>query len=136
MKELKVAATVENLKKVNEFIHEDLKKLECSMQEQFQIDLCVEEIFVNIASYAYGQEEGEAVIQSEISKEPKKIVITMIDRGMPYDPLQKEDPDITLSAEERGIGGLGIFLTKITMDNIRYEYKDSQNILTMEKNIK
>lgn len=63
------------------------------------------------------------------------MVITFIDHGIPYDPLRKNDPDITLTSEEREIGGLGIFMVKKTMDEITYEYRDGQNILRIRKNI-
>lgn len=71
----------------------------------------------------------------EVTEAPISVIITFIDRGIPYDPLKKDDPDITLSAEEREIGGLGIFMVKKTMDEITYEYKDGQNILRIRKDI-
>ena len=104
-----------------------------SFKTRSQIDLAVEEIYINIASYAYPDSEGNAEII--LSENNGEFVMTFIDEGVPYDPLAKEDPDVTLSAEERDIGGLGIFMTKKSMDNIRYEYKDGQNILTIEKNL-
>ena len=105
------------------------------MPAQSQIDVAVEEIFVNIASYAYGDETGKVVLKIKIDNDPKKAVITFMDSGIPYDPLAKEDPDVTLSAEERQIGGLGIFMTKQFMDELEYEYTDGQNVLTLKKNI-
>ena len=104
------------------------------MKAQMQIELAVEEIFVNIAKYAYSPEVGRAKVRVELEQDPLKVIITFIDQGMPYDPLAKEDPDVTLSAEQRDIGGLGIFLTKQTMDDVEYEYKEGQNILTIKKN--
>ena len=98
-----------------------------------QIDLAVEEIFVNIAYYAYAPKVGMAVISIDISGGPVRIVF--MDHGIPYDPLAREDPDITLPPEERGIGGLGIFMVKKSVDDIKYEYKDGQNILTIIKEI-
>ena len=105
------------------------------MKTQMQIDVAVEEIFVNIASYAYTPGTGSATILFEEEKDPHCAKITFIDRGVPYDPLKKADPDVTLSAEERGIGGLGIFMVKKTMDDISYVYKDEQNILTIRKSL-
>ena len=105
------------------------------MKSQTELELAVEEIFINIANYAYGTGTGEADIHIEIEGDPKQAVITLRDQGMPYNPLEKEDPDITLSAEERDIGGLGIFLTRKTMDEVHYEYRDGSNILTMKKKI-
>ena len=95
----------------------------------------IDELFGNIAQYAYNPETGPATVRVEVSDAPISVTITFMDHGVPYDPLQKEDPDITLSAEERGSGGLGIFMVKKTMDEITYEYKDGQNILRIRKDI-
>ncbi len=104
------------------------------MKIQFQIDVAVEELFVNIAHYAYTPETGTATIRVKIEEDPLSASITFIDSGIPYNPLEKEDPDVTLSAEERGIGGLGIYMVKKSMDDMIYEYTDGQNILTIKKN--
>ena len=135
MRELVIEALTDNLGQVLGFVDNELENAGCPMKIQMQIDLAVEEIFVNIANYAYNPELGEATIRVEVFDDPLAVVITFLDHGKPYDPLAKEDPDVTLSAEERDIGGLGIFMTKKSMDNIRYEYKDGQNILTIEKNL-
>lgn len=132
MKELTIDAKVDNLDRVLEFIDAILEENECDMKTQVQIDVCVEEIFVNIANYAYTPGEGEAVIQVEVL-DPRALSITFKDKGVHYNPLAKEDPDITLSADERPIGGLGIFMVKKSADDISYEYKDDQNILTYIK---
>ena len=100
-----------------------------------QISLAAEEVFVNIAHYAYAPDKGRAVVRVEVSGDPVSVTITFMDHGMPYDPLGNEDPDLTLSAEERQIGGLGVFLVKKTMDDVNYEYKNGQNILTLKKNL-
>ena len=100
-----------------------------------QIDVAVEEIFVNIASYAYAPGVGEAGIGIEIGGEPRCARIRFSDSGVPYDPLQRADPDITLPAEEREVGGLGIYMVKKTMDTVSYEHRDGQNLLAMEKRI-
>ncbi len=133
--ELVVEAAEENLPMVQEFVDEHLEAAECPMKSQMQISLAVEEIFVNIARYAYGADKGTAVVSVEVSDAPVEVVITFMDHGKPYDPLAKADPDVTLSAEERGIGGLGIFITKKTMDDVVYEYKDGQNILKLKKSL-
>ncbi|MBR6206541.1 MAG: ATP-binding protein [Oscillospiraceae bacterium] len=133
--ELELEAVVENLPYVQEFIDSHLEKTGCPPRAQMQIGLAAEEIFVNIASYAYAPEKGRAKVRVEVSGDPVTVTITFLDRGMPYDPLQKEDPDVTLPAEERDIGGLGILLTKKTMDDVAYEYRDGQNILTLKKKI-
>ena len=133
--ELDIEATVDNLPQVISFIASHLEKADCPPKAQMQIDLAVEEIFVNIAHYAYHPETGNAIVRVEVTEDPISASITFIDHGTPYDPLAKEDPDVTLAAEERDIGGLGIFLSKQLMDDVIYEYKDGQNILTLKKNL-
>ena len=133
--ELEVEAAVENLSQVAEFVDGHLEEAGCPLKAQMQIDIAVEEIFVNIAHYAYNPEVGKATVRVEVTEEPVTVTITFVDQGIPYDPLAKEDPDVTLSAEEREIGGLGIFMTKKTMDDVSYEYKDGQNILTLKKKL-
>ena len=127
MKELTLDATVENISTVTAFVDEELEKIDCPMKAQMQIDIAIDEVFSNIAHYAYHPSVGSATVKIEVIEEPMSVVITFIDGGTPYNPLEKEDPDITLSAEDREIGGLGIFMVKKSMDNIDYEYKDGQN---------
>ena len=131
MKELVIAADRNNLLKVQSFIDEQLEDAGCPMLTQIAIDVAVEELFVNIAGYAYDQEIGVAVVQVEMLDDPLSVKITFIDNGKQYDPLAKPDPDTTLPLKERKKGGLGIFMVKNTMDNVVYEYKDGRNILTM-----
>ena len=133
MKEIRVPADVLQLETVNGFIASLLDDLECSPKSRMQIDLAVEEIFVNIASYAYAPGTGDAVVRCEILDDPAAVEIEFEDTGTPYNPLEKEDPDVTLSAEERSIGGLGVFLVKKLMDDVRYEYRDGANVLTLRK---
>ena len=135
MKELTIAATVENIETVTDFINEQLESLDCPMKAQMQIDIAIDELFGNIAHYAYNPEIGKATVRVEVTEDPLAVVITFIDNGVPYDPLKKADPDTTLSAEERKIGGLGIYMVKKSMDDVTYEYKDGQNILKIKKNI-
>ena len=135
MKELTISASVDNIETVTDFINEQLEALDCPMKAQMQIDIAIDELFGNIANYAYNPEIGQATVRVEVIEEPLAVVITFIDNGVPYDPLKKEDPDITLSAEEREIGGLGIYMVKKSMDEINYEYKDGQNVLTIRKTI-
>ena len=135
MKEITLAATVENIETVTEFVNAQLELIDCPIKVQMQIDIAIDELFGNIAHYAYDSEIGNATVRVEVSEEPLAVIITFIDNGIPYDPLAKDDPDITLSAEEREIGGLGIYMVKKSMDEITYEYKDGQNILTIKKNI-
>jgi len=135
MKELTIAATVENIETVTEFVNEQLEAYDCPMKAQMQIDIAIDELFGNIAHYAYNPEVGSATVRVEVIEDPLSVVITFIDNGVPYDPLKKDDPDTTLSADDRDIGGLGIFMVKKTMDDILYEYKDGQNRLTIVKKI-
>jgi anti-sigma regulatory factor (Ser/Thr protein kinase) len=133
MADLTVDALVSNLNQVLAFVDGQLETMDCSMKAQMQIDVAVEEIFVNIASYAYGDKTGMAEICFDFDESTRTAVLTFIDQGVKYDPLAKEDPDITLSASERQIGGLGIFMVKKSMDEMLYEYKDGCNILTLKK---
>ena len=135
MKELTLTATIENIETVIDFVNGQLEEIKCPLKAQMQIDIAIDELFGNIAHYAYNPETGPATVRVEVTEDPIAVVITFIDRGVPYDPLKKEDPDITLSAEERAIGGLGIFMVKKTMDEISYEYKDGKNILRIKKNM-
>ena len=135
MTELTIAATVENIEVVTDFVNEQLAALDCPMKAQMQIDIAIDELFGNIAHYAYNPEIGQATVRVEVVENPLAVTITFIDNGVPYDPLAKADPDTTLSAEEREIGGLGIYMVKKYMDDITYEYKDGQNILTIKKKI-
>ena len=133
--ELEIEAEIENLPEVQAFVERQMEDIDCPMKAQMQFALAVEEIFVNIASYAYVPGKGKATVRVECLENPTTVCITFIDHGVPYDPLAKMDPDVTLGAEERTIGGLGIFLTKKTMDDVSYEYKDGRNILRLKKKI-
>lgn len=135
MKELIMDAAIENITQAIDFVNEQLQASACPERARVQIDIAVDELLSNIAHYAYYPEAGLAVIRVEVLKEPLSVVISFIDNGKPYDPLEKEDPDITLSMEEREIGGLGIYMVKKSMDEISYEYKDGQNILRIKKKI-
>ena len=135
MKELKIKALVENLEQVLAFLDAELEEMDCDIKIQMQMDIAVEEMFVNIASYAYENGTGDATIQISGYDNPDRVEITFIDNGIPYDPLAKEDPDITLSAEEREIGGLGIFMVKKSMDDMIYERQGDKNVLKIVKNL-
>ncbi len=130
---LKIAALAANLGEVQEFIGQMLKEAGCREDIYLNVELAVEEVFVNIASYAYPGREGTVEIEAQITDEPAGIRIVFSDDGIPFDPLKKEDPDITLSAEERQIGGLGIYLVKEMMDEVHYRYEDGRNVLTVIK---
>ena len=132
---LDVEAVSANLPTVVGFVNSRLDAFDCSPKAQMQIELAVEEIFVNIANYAYAPDVGRATVRVGVADDPLTVSITFIDRGVPYDPLKKSDPDVTLAAGDREIGGLGIFMTKKVMDDVTYEYKDGQNILTLKKRL-
>lgn len=133
MKEFEIEAIKENLHTVLQFINGQLALIGCPMKIQTQIDIAAEEIFINIASYAYTDGTGTAVVCVELHPELPGVDITFIERGVPYDPLAKADPDITLSAQDRQIGGLGIFMVKKSMDEVKYDYLNGCNILTLKK---
>lgn len=135
MQELTISATVENIPIVTQFVDEQLETMNCSMKAQMQIDIAIDELFGNIAHYAYRPDVGPATVRVEVVEEPIAVIITFIDQGVPYDPLKNRDPDTMLSAEEREIGGLGIYMVKKSMDEISYEYQDGQNILKIKKKI-
>ena len=134
-KKLTLDAKAENLEQVIDFVNRELEKTDCSPKTQMQIDVAVEELFVNIAHYAYTPDTGSVTIVTDVKPEQNLVDITFIDSGVPYDPLAKPDPDVTLSAEEREIGGLGIYMVKKSMDDVKYEYRDGQNVLTITKNL-
>ncbi|MCI8529630.1 MAG: ATP-binding protein [Lachnospiraceae bacterium] len=135
MRELTVDASIENIQAVTEFVDEQLEAMECPMKAQMQIDIAIDELFGNIAHYAYNPEVGTATVRVEVTEDPLAVIITFIDNGVPYDPLANDDPDTTLSADERQIGGLGIYMVKKSMDEISYEYQKGQNILKIKKHI-
>jgi len=136
MKELNIDAKTENLDKVIEFVEKRLKKYDCPQSIITQLDIAIEEIFANIAHYAYSSGVGKATVRVDVKEKPLSVEITFCDEGIQYNPLDREDPDTTLSAEERNIGGLGIFMVKKSMDAVEYEYADGKNILKISKDIK
>lgn len=135
MKELTVDAVLDSIPVITEFVDAQLEQYGCPMKAQMQIDIAIDELFSNIVHYAYHPEVGPATVRVEVVEDPLSVIITFIDQGVPYDPLSKEDPDVTLSAEERDIGGLGIYIVKKNMNEITYEYKDGRNILKIRKEL-
>lgn len=126
-------ADVNALSEVQGFFENALEQLSCPLKTQIAISVVIEEVFVNIASYAYPEGKGDAIASFEFDPESRTATFEFRDKGIPFDPLKQKDPDITLSAEERGVGGLGIFITRKTMDNVTYSYENGENILTMKK---
>ena len=128
-------ARVDMLSDILGFVDQTLENCECPMKIQTAVCVAIEEVFVNVAHYAYGEGEGDLTLGIGFDPQSRTLTFRMTDRGVPFDPLQKPDPDITLSAEDREIGGLGIFIAKKTMDSIAYVYENGENVLTMIKKI-
>lgn len=135
MEEITLDAAKANLNEAIAFIDGQLDKTGCPAKSRMHIELAAEEIFVNIAEYAYAPGSGTVTIVLDTANNGTEVVITFSDSGIPYDPLAKKDPDLTLSSNDREVGGLGIFLIRKYMDDIRYEYKDGRNHLTITKKI-
>lgn len=128
------AASDSALSSAIHFVEEELEKMDCPPSLVIKITVAVEEIFVNIAHYAYPGKDGDVRLSAK--KSDDGVVIEFRDRGIPFDPLANSDPDVSLPVNERGIGGLGIFMVKKMMDRIGYTYKNGENILTLEKKIR
>ncbi len=135
VKELVLKAKLDNIPEVTAFIDEQLEALDCPMKAQMQIDVAIDELFSNIARYAYAPGEGDATVRFEFDEVARVASVTFVDSGVPFDPLKKGDPDVSLPVEERGEGGLGIFLVKKTMDAVEYQYAEGRNELTIRKHI-
>lgn len=135
MKEITVDATIENMNTVTAFVDDFLDQIACPMKSKIQINIVIDEIFGNICHYAYKDSIGAVTVRVESGNTPKAVFLIFTDNGIPYNPLETEDPDITLSSEERKIGGLGIYLVKKNMDEMKYEYVNQQNRLWMEKRL-
>jgi len=132
MSEFSIEAKPENLTAVIDFVTEKLEAVNCPIKAQTQIFIAVEEIFVNIAHYAYKPEIGGVNIRVSVGDD---VVIEFEDKGRKYNPLEKEDPDITKSVDEREVGGLGVFMVKNIMDAVEYRYEDRKNILVIRKRL-
>ena len=133
-KELIIDAVPENNDAVVNFVNTELEAIGCPVKTRNQIAISIEEIFVNIAHYAYNPEVGTARICVTISGGVLQLVFE--DSGKPYNPLERVDPDVTASVDERKIGGLGVFMVKKMMDTVEYRYEDGKNRLTMTKVVK
>ena len=133
MKELTLKATLESLPEVTSFIEEQLEALDCPMKAMMQIDVAIDEMFGNIVRYAYAPGTGDATVRFDFDEQTRTASVIFLDQGVPFNPLENAAPDVTLSAEEREIGGLGIFLVRKTMDAVEYQRADGFNILTIKK---
>ncbi len=132
-KELTMDASIESIPPLTETVDAMLEAMDCPMRVQAQIDIAIDEVFSNIANYAYAPDTGSALVRIETCRDPASITLTFKDRGVAYNPLEKKDPDVTLELEEREIGGLGIFMVKKSMDKMFYRRRGRQNVLTVFK---
>ena len=136
MRTITVPASTDQIGTVTDFVNTQLKELGCSDRIRIQVDVAIDEIFGNIARYAYDPETGSATVCVDVEEDPLCVIITFIDQGKPYDPLSAEIKDTTsLPAAERPIGGLGLIMVKKIMDDISYSYQNGQNILTIRKRV-
>lgn len=135
MKEITLKARVENIPQAIAFIDEALEALGCPLKAQMQMDVAMDELVCNVASYAYPDGEGDVTVQFDFDQNSRTVAVTLIDSGKPFNPLLAAEPDVTMPAEKRKIGGLGIFLVRKTMDAMDYEYRDGRNRLTFRKRI-
>ena len=135
MKELTIEAVLPNVSVLTDFIDGELEAIGCPLKAQRQIDVAIDEVFSNISQYAYPSGTGSATVRFEYDEQARQVVISFFDRGTPYNPLENTDPDVTLPASERAIGGLGIFLVKKTMDNVAYRYQDGMNVFSLFKKV-
>ena len=135
VKEITVPARVDSITQITAFIEAEMDAFGCTGSDRTQIDIAVDELFANIALYAYPDKEGEATVRLTTDRRRADVTLTFIDSGIPFDPLAKKDPDVTLPAKDRKIGGLGIYIVKNSMDDVSYEYKDGHNILTIRKTV-
>lgn len=136
MKTITLAATIENLGKIQMFIEKVLEEEICDTKKMLQLQMAVEEIYVNISNYAYESNTGLVSVMCEKKDHPLRVRIEFRDEGIPFNPLKEQNVDITLGVDERKIGGLGIFLTQKMVDHISYQHQNEQNILLIEKIMK
>lgn len=120
---------------VTGFVQEQLAQHDCPDKALFQIEVAIEEIMVNIASYAKLSDDDGVEVRCDILDDPLRIVLQFLDRGIPFDPLATGDPDISPEALEERVGGLGIFMVRKMMDDVSYAYEDGKNTLTVLKSL-
>ena len=128
-------AAVENIGKITAFVEGKLEERDCPLKKTMEISMAVDEVMANVAMYAYAPGTGDVTVRFGFEEASRTASVTFIDGGVAFDPLAKEDPDVTLPAEQRKIGGLGIFLVKKTMDEVTYKRENDRNILCIRKKI-
>ena len=129
-------ASLESIPEITGWVDQLLTKAGCTVKARRQIDVALDEILSNIARYAYPEKEGSMTVEIDMDEETGMLSLTFRDEGVPFDPLAKEEPDVTLGVRERAVGGLGIFLVKKMMDEVIYRREGKQNILSLHKKVK
>lgn len=133
MQRFTVDAAIENIPAITDFVNSQLKAHACPLQTQYEIDIAIDEIVSNVARYGYPSGKGEITVQVQWQENPLTVVIVFIDQGIAYNPLRQKEPNLTLCAQERPVGGLGIFMVKHMMDNVQYERRGRENVLSLSK---
>ena len=136
MQSANIPASMENLPRVMSLTGRFLKEAGCGEDDRRHIEISVEEIFTNIASYAYKTKEGTVWMEWDVRKTgetQKEIVIRFQDEGVPYDPFARKNPDLTLPIEDRPVGGLGVYMVKQCMDNAEHCYENGRNVTVIKK---
>jgi len=126
-------ASVEVYPQVSAWVEEELGKINCPLQRLLQISMCLEEAFINIAHYAYGEGTGKVVL--EFGYRDGVVTLCLRDKGIPFNPLEKEKPVLDATVEDREVGGLGIYLVKTMMDSVNYAWVNGENVLTFSKKL-
>ena len=135
MKQMTLPARRKNIPLIIDFVNRELESLGCSRKTEAQIDIAIDELYSNIANYGYEEDDGQVTVTLDTDTVPRTVMISFTDEGKPFNPLERADPDVTLSAKDRKIGGLGIYMVKKSMDDVSYEYKAGKNILTIRKTL-
>ncbi len=134
MGEITLIARLENLEMVYKFINQELAHVKYHPSKKLELELALEEAYVNIVRYAY-RDDGKIQIKSQLKENPLQITIQFMDQGIPYNPLENKDPELSLKTDDKKIGGWGIYLIKKFMDQAEYAYEKGCNILTLQKTL-
>jgi len=135
VREITVEAVTDSISKVTDFVDDALDRIGCPPKANAQIDICIDEIFGNIARYAYGAEKGSATVRLDFDEEERLLSLTFVDSGTPFNPCDVPEPDTTSPLAERPIGGLGLFMVRKMVDSMEYQRQEPFNILTLRKRI-
>lgn len=126
---------IKDITAITEFVENELEKIGCNMKTIYQINIAIDELVSNIVKYGYRGKKGPVTVKVIERLEPHSVYVRFEDEGIPYNPLANADPDVTLSADEREVGGLGIYMVKQSMDSVKYKYENDKNILTIKKDL-